>query len=169
MVPLASVYDPQYDVREFMETFGQEVPVKPTLPDEKTRVLRARLIYEEAMETVRALGCDLVARGHDGEDVSASFSIEAGDHPVDMVGIADGCADILVVTHGCALACGIDIYPVFNEVHRSNMSKLWTNEETGEKEVRKREDGKVLKSPDYSPADVKGELFKQHWEEWTSV
>jgi predicted HAD superfamily Cof-like phosphohydrolase len=44
---------------------------------------------------------------------------------------------------------------LFNEVHRSNMSKLHDGV------VVKNELGKVVKSPNYSPADIEGILRKQ--------
>jgi predicted HAD superfamily Cof-like phosphohydrolase len=65
--------------------------------------------------------------------------------------------DLLDFTHAVARACGIKIEPVFAEVQRSNMSKLW---EDGT--VHRREsDGKILKPPTYSPADIDGVLKKQ--------
>jgi predicted HAD superfamily Cof-like phosphohydrolase len=49
---------------------------------------------------------------------------------------------------------GFPVEELFNEVHRSNMSKLHNGV------VVKNELGKVVKSPDYSPADIKGILEK---------
>ncbi|RME85522.1 MAG: hypothetical protein D6785_04320, partial [Planctomycetota bacterium] len=46
----------QKRVEEFMRLAGQEIPEVPTLPDEKTRLLRSKLILEEALETIHALG-----------------------------------------------------------------------------------------------------------------
>jgi predicted HAD superfamily Cof-like phosphohydrolase len=48
----------------------------------------------------------------------------------------------------------LPIDELFNEVHRSNMSKLHNGV------VVKNEFGKVVKSPDYSPADIKDILEK---------
>jgi len=42
----------------------------------------------------------------------------------DLGGIADGLADLLYVTYGCALAFGIDMEPVFCEMHKANMKKV---------------------------------------------
>lgn len=49
---------------------------------------------------------------------------------------------------------GFDIDALFNEVHESNMSKLHDGV------VVKNEFGKIVKSPDYKPADIKGILEK---------
>ena len=71
--------------------------------------------------------------------------------------IQQALSNLLEFTHAAVCACGIDIDPVFQEVQRSNMSKLWPGGE-----VRRRpEDGKIMKPPTYSPADIKGVLAKQ--------
>lgn len=57
--------------------------------------------------------------------------------------------DLIYVTAGLVNAMGFDGMAAFREVHRSNMSKLGPNG----KPVR-RKDGKILKGPDYSPADM---------------
>lgn len=44
-------------------------------------------------------------------------------HKGDLVGIADAIADCLYIVLGTAVAHGIDIQPIFDEVHRSNMTK----------------------------------------------
>lgn len=62
--------------------------------------------------------------------------------------IAKELADVLYVVYGTADAFGIDIDRVFAEVHRSNMSKLVDGKPL------KREDGKVLKGPNYTPPNL---------------
>ena len=52
-------------------------------------------------------------------------------------------ADLLYVVYGTAVSYGIDMDPVFREVHRSNMSKVGGY---------KRDDGKWVKPATYSPA-----------------
>ena len=59
--------------------------------------------------------------------------------------------DLLYVTYGAILACGIDPDPVFAEVHRANLSKAGGPT---------REDGKVLKPPGWQPADVRSVIEK---------
>jgi len=112
-------------VHEFHETFGSTINDKPTIPSPRDVGLRKALIAEEARE----------------------FE-EAADKG-DLEEIAKELADILVVTYGAAVTYGIDMEEVFREVHRSNMSKVW---EDGT--IRRREDGKVLKPPTYSKANV---------------
>jgi NTP pyrophosphatase (non-canonical NTP hydrolase) len=63
----------------------------------------------------------------------------------DVIGVSDALADLLYVVIGSALQWGIPIERVFEEVHRSNMTK------TG---GAKRADGKILKGSNYSPPDL---------------
>tara|TARA_B100000614_G_scaffold244146_1_gene248013 strand:+ start:42 stop:416 length:375 start_codon:yes stop_codon:yes gene_type:complete len=116
-------------VREFMQKFGQEVKDKPEFPTRETAKLRIELIVEELNELIDA-----------NEDK-------------DLVGIADALTDILYVTYGAGHAFGIDLDSCFREVQRSNMSKLG---EDGKPIYR--EDGKVLKGPNYSEPDLKKTL-----------
>lgn len=112
-------------VKEFMTTFGQEVRDKPTLPDVSEMALRYDLIKEELDELYQAMG------------------------EKDIVEIADALTDILYVTYGAGHTFGIDLDKCFEEVQRSNMSKLG---EDGKPIYR--DDGKVLKGPNYSPPDL---------------
>ena len=50
-------YRPQHDIVTLMKQFDQEVKESPELPDAATCRLRARLVFEEALEFVRACGC----------------------------------------------------------------------------------------------------------------
>ena len=72
----------------------------------------------------------------------------------DLVKAADGMADTLFVVFGAAVACGIELEPIFEEVCRSNETK------EGGPVVG----GKLLKPDHFSPADVEGELRRQGWE-----
>jgi predicted HAD superfamily Cof-like phosphohydrolase len=108
-------------VEEFHRKFDLRAEPAPMIPDEATRLLRVRLIQEEFDEVKDAL-----ARG-------------------DLTGIAKELADLLYVIYGTAVSCGIDMDPVFREVHRSNLSKVGGY---------KRGDGKWVKPPTYSPAQV---------------
>lgn len=112
-------------VMEFMNIFGQEVKKKPEWPDVQTKYLRVDLIEEELEELKDAIAED------------------------DFIGVVDALTDILYVTYGAGAAFGVNLDVVFNEVHRSNMSKLG---EDGKPIFR--EDGKVLKGPNYTEPDL---------------
>ena len=64
--------------------------------------------------------------------------------------IAKELSDLLYVVYGCADVLGIPMDECFAEVHRSNMSKL---DKDGKPVLR--EDGKILKSELYTPANLK--------------
>jgi len=119
-------------VKEFMLKFGHKVESYPTFPDEKTVNLRLELINEEFNELKEAV-------------VNK-----------DLTEIADALGDILVVTLGAGAAFGIDLDAVFTEIHRSNMSKLGAD---GNPIYR--EDGKIMKGPNYSPPDIKSVILNQ--------
>jgi len=166
----------QEQVKQFMQTFGQETPDKPTIPSLEIRKLRAKLILEEALETIKGLGIrpelieDFGVKESDIEIRNMDF-IE--DDEPSLIEIADGLADLHYVGYcGAAVACGLDMEPIFSEINRSNLTKLWTRKEVLDEdeivifvaeikglEVPKRflvkdKAGKVLKSPSYSPANL---------------
>ncbi|MDC1148765.1 nucleoside triphosphate pyrophosphohydrolase family protein [Pelagibacteraceae bacterium] len=107
-------------VKKFMETFGQEVKNNAEFPNEKIQDLRVSLIEEELSELKEAI---------ENKDIKE---------------VADALTDILYVTYGAGHAFGIDLDKCFDEVQRSNMSKL---DENGKPIVN--EFGKVLKGPNY--------------------
>ena len=113
-------------VKEFMNTFGQEVKSNPEFPDKKIIELRKKLIDEEFNELKEAI------------------------NDKNIVEVADALTDILVVTYGAGVAFGINLDKCFGEVHRSNMSKL---SEDGKPIYN--EFGKVMKGPNYSPPNLK--------------
>jgi predicted HAD superfamily Cof-like phosphohydrolase len=121
--------DHQAQVREFMEACGQNIPVYPKMPTKKVIKLRANLINEEFNEFVAAL---------------PDFP-DRDNTPEKLADIADSLADLLYVIYGSAIAFGIDIHPIFNEVHRSNMTKFGGGI---------RHDGKVMKGPNYEPPQI---------------
>jgi len=177
----------QEQVADWMRKFGQEVRSSPTIPPLEERKLRAKLILEEALETCISLGVEMFSSYGVSVDLrellmwvkSPETYWNAGGTP-EINNIADGIADSLVVQLGTAVACGIDIKPVFEEVMRSNHSKLWSddndldNDKVAEMKAQgctftlvaehpecdislylcKDKDGKVIKSPSYSPANI---------------
>jgi len=129
-------------VHEFHETYGVPTRTSPGLVDEPTAQLRINLMIEELLGSTKADGSDSRVPSKSDELVQ---SIMDGN----IVGIADGIADLLYVVVGTADVFGIDIQPIFEHVHASNMSKLG---EDGKPILR--EDGKVLKGPNYFSAEA---------------
>ncbi len=156
----------QIQVKEFHEAFGVPVGTTPKLISPERLLLRAELIFEEACETARAMGMA-------GEPSELVFFGSPN-----LIDIADGLADLIYVINGAAVELGIDLEPIYDEVHRSNLSKMWNDDEISKTPpdqdcsisevdgmfplfVVKRADGKILKSPSYSPARIEDEIMKQ--------
>ena len=72
----------------------------------------------------------------------------------DIVEIADALTDLLYVVYGAGHSFGISLDKCFEEVHNSNMSKLGAD---GKPIYR--EDGKVLKGPNYWKPDLKNVMY----------
>ncbi|MDJ0463103.1 MazG nucleotide pyrophosphohydrolase domain-containing protein [Streptomyces sp. H27-C3] len=136
------MYDPMTRVKEFHDAFGVER--EHTTEDKENLVsLRRVLIEEETKEA--AVELNRLAR-----------RVERSQHGRSArVALAKELADLLYVTYGTAEVLGIPLTDVFEEVHRSNMSKLGLDG----RPVR-RSDGKVLKGPNYTEADVDKILFQ---------
>ncbi len=117
-------------VREFHEAFGLGIEETPTAAlGEAKNLLRYKLMREENEEYLEA--------ANEG----------------DLVEVADALGDMLYILCGTILEHGLQhkIEEVFEEIQRSNMSKLGAD---GKPIYR--EDGKVLKGPHYfKPAIAK--------------
>jgi len=124
-------YRPQEDIRTLMQQYNQQVKESPELPDPETRLLRARLVFEEALEFVKGCGCTVtmtIAGLHGEEETAVIDDIGVVPDPSvapDFVEYVDGCIDQLVVTYGALNAVGVKAQPAWDEVQRSNMSKAW--------------------------------------------
>lgn len=114
-------------VKEFHESFNIPNSIAPTLLSKEEYLLRYNLIKEENEEYLNAC--------------------EKGD----IVEIADAMGDILYIALGTLLRHGLHnvIDEVFDEIHKSNMSKLGHD---GKPIYR--EDGKILKGPNYFKPNI---------------
>ena len=112
-------------VKKFMQTFWQDVKDKAEFPNEKIIQLRYDLIQEELDELNQAI------------------------KDKDIKEVADALTDILYVTYGAGHAFGIDLDKCFEEVQKSNMSKLGSDG----KPIYN-EHGKVMKGPNYFKPDL---------------
>ena len=112
-------------VKNFMETFGQEVKSSASFSSPKINNLRYNLIKEELDEFKQALDNN------------------------DLLEVADALTDILYVTYGAGHAFGINLDHCFEEVQNSNMSKLGNDG----KPIYS-DQGKVMKGPNYFKPDL---------------
>jgi len=121
-------------VQEFHEAFGIGIgsSFREKINDE-TIILRHKLMEEENNEYLEA-----ALKG-------------------DFVEVADALGDELYVLLGTIIEHGMQdiIHKVFEEIHRSNMSKLGTD---GNPIYR--EDGKVMKGTNYTPPNIRNVLIK---------
>ena len=113
-------------VKAFMNTYGQDVKEKAEFPENKIVQLRIDLIEEELNELKEAI------------------------KNKDIVEVADALTDILYVTYGAGHSFGVNLDECFDEVQRSNMSKLG---EDGKPIYN--DSGKVMKGPKYFAPNLK--------------
>jgi predicted HAD superfamily Cof-like phosphohydrolase len=115
-------------VLEFYKAFKHPIATSPKFIPIERVIMRHRLLDEEVVEL-----------------------FEAGSNG-DIVDVADAIADCFYILIGTAIEYGIaeKLPALFDEVHRSNMSKL---DDDGNPIYR--EDGKVLKSNNYTPPNLK--------------
>lgn len=141
-------------VKQFHRAFDHIDPDVLTQPSSERKKLRLDLILEEVKETAVELGFDLkidITRRHSTYKDSKGIFIPVlvDNDEIDMAKTAKELADILYVVYGAAANFGIDLDKVFAEVHRSNMTKLGPD---GKPVYR--EDGKILKGPNYEVANI---------------
>jgi predicted HAD superfamily Cof-like phosphohydrolase len=146
--------DHQKRVEQFMRLAGQDVLTSPCLPTTAVRLLRAKLIFEEAMETINALGFEVYAIDGMHQVLVDEISIIPSQCGPDLIEIADGCADISVVTIGTLSACGIADRPLLEEVDDSNLQKFGPGS-------HRREDGKWIKPAGWVPPKIGKVLGEQ--------
>lgn len=140
----------QQKVREFHERFDTTVSNAPNFPGADVMFLRCNLIREELQELEGSIfGMNLLM----AEGYNEWFGRTADDV---MVEIADALGDLLYVVYGTAVSCGIDMEPIFNEIHRSNMTKV-----PADGKIVYREDGKVIKPDTYDPPRLESILHEQ--------
>jgi predicted HAD superfamily Cof-like phosphohydrolase len=125
-------------VREFHRAFRIPVRCKPRL-DPTCVTNRIRAMREELKEVADAANQALAVRA------------EPVERDIAMAHLIHELCDLQYVLDGAFLEFGLTAYraAAFAEVHRANMSKLWPDGEP-----RHRADGKVLKGPNFKPADV---------------
>jgi predicted HAD superfamily Cof-like phosphohydrolase len=145
-------------VAEFHRTFKHPIQAQPAMPAKERAALRVSLLTEELKELQQAIDDD------------------------NMVEVADALCDLQYVLSGAILEFGLgdNFKALFDEVHRSNMSKACKTVEEAEQTIAhylgkdnveahykeldglflvyRTADNKTLKSIAYSPAGIRGML-----------
>lgn len=125
-------------IQEFHQKYNHLIVKEPSIPNHEIINLRYKLIEEEMNETLGALREMMNSNPHQDDEI--------GWTPTDdLVALADGIADSMVVLIGTALSFGIPLREVFLEVHRSNMTKS----------TEKNDYGKTIKGLGYSAPDIR--------------
>ena len=137
------------DIEDFhKEVMKDDFQKKPHIPDAGLVSLRGKLIKEEYLETIDALN-DLL--------LCSQLTEKTYIPTAKLAELADGIVDTIVVLLGTAITFGIDIRPIWDEIHKTNMAK---------KDGPLREDGKKLKPEGWVPPDVKSIIKYQLSREW---
>ena len=121
------------NVKEFNRAYAVEAPTESYT----AMYTQYKLIREETRELTQAVGR--------WADTRYGSEQEHAVRPE----ILDAICDSIYVLIGLALKMGFDLDGAFREVHRSNMSKLGPDGKP-----IKREDGKILKGPNFTPPDL---------------
>jgi len=155
-------------VAEFAAAMDVPSLPSPGIPDDATVRLRARLIMEEAFETLRSMFQDIRRGDLVGDydwlrsaETSVADFINTAAVRVELPEFADGLADLAYVVEGANQAFGIDSEGVLAVVHAANMAKVGGP-------IRE-SDGKRLKPPGWKPPDVAAELERQRREHAANV
>jgi predicted HAD superfamily Cof-like phosphohydrolase len=127
----------------FMAKHKQPVMRYPSIVPPELAQFRIRLIEEELNEL-------RVACGFAPLDMSSARVLERPSNQTNLVDIADALADIKYVVFGTDITFGLPCDSIFEEVHRSNMSKSLIRVEGNEQ--------KVGKGPSYVAPQIKSIL-----------
>lgn len=164
--PLHETSEHYRRVKRFMQLAKQDTPdyvlCEDAIPN-YVKILRAKLMLEEVLETIRkGLGLDvsiLHQSFHNGEsdfdphvehvplDDDATLHFEVARRP-DLVEILDGCADVSVVNTGTLIAVGLWDSEPLRIVDENNLAKFGPG-------GYRRGDGKWIKPPNHEPPEKK--------------
>lgn len=109
------------------------------IPNEATRLLCAKLLLEETLETIYALGFEVFINFRGAHHTLWKDTVrfipfinpdEACQEAkqTQLMDVIDGCCDTMYVASGILAACGVPDMPHLNEVCRANNSKFPNNE-----------------------------------------
>ena len=143
-------------VLQFHHTYS--VPIRPfsdpTLDYERMN-MRMSLIAEEFAEL---MGAVYGPRARAIIEAATAEAVATDEGERDVIEAADALADLVYVVYGMAIESGMNLDSVLAEVQASNLSKLMPDGS-----VKLREDGKVLKGPNFfQPNIARGLGFESH-------
>ena len=134
-------------VLQFHHTYS--VPIRPfsdpTLDYERMN-MRMSLIAEEFAEL---MGAVYGPRARAIIEAATVEAVAADEGERDVIEAADALADLVYVVYGMAIESGMNLDSVLAEVQASNLSKLMPDGS-----VKLREDGKVLKGPNFFQPNI---------------
>ena len=134
-------------VLQFHHTYS--VPIRPfsdpTLDYERMN-MRMSLIAEEFAEL---MGAVYGPRARAIIEAATAEAVAADEGECDVIEAADALADLVYVVYGMAIESGMNLDSVLAEVQASNLSKLMPDGS-----VKLREDGKVLKGPNFFQPNI---------------
>ena len=161
----------QQHVLHFHEAFGHPIADTPKPISLQRATARAVWTAEECIEMIQASSSNkeefAKAFWQFSEGMKKAYlkSLNSGDFPQTdfdkTVALADAITDQLYFSFGSAVEIGVDIEEIFNIVQSANMSKLFTDE-NGKKYAKYREDGKILKSPEFFAPEEQIKLEVHH-------
>lgn len=132
---------------------GQRVPLAVVWNlSSEGRLLRARLMLEEVLETVAALGVAIRMKDPDEGLIQTIQDLDLEvTGPMDLVAVVDGCLDTMVVTTGTLSSLGVPDEPGQELIDNNNLSKFGPG-------CSVRDDGKLIKPPGFKAPDLAGWL-----------
>lgn len=160
-----------YDkVHSFMVQAGQDTPSLPIEPDADTRVLRAKLMMEETIETIyKGLGVAIyLCDGKEPGPRTTIGNFKAFElyydacMPYNAVETVDGCCDVKVVTTGTLIACGIKDEKPQQLIDDANLAKFGPGGYRAGPNDPKGPEGKWIKPDDWKAPDLQAEIDRQH-------
>ena len=134
-------------VLQFHHTYS--VPIRPfsdTTLDYERMNMRMSLIAEEFAEL---MGAVYGPRARAIIEAATAEAVATDEGERDVIEAADALADLVYVVYGMAIESGMNLDSVLAEVQASNLSKLMPDGS-----VKLREDGKVLKGPNFFQPNI---------------
>ena len=144
-------------VKQFTEETGHVIPTEPQLMSEEEVNFLTKMILDEVMEFMAT-----VHEPKKGKEIMKQFIDDSKDIPKEegseediIAAQADALTDVNYYSLNAAAKKGVNLSKVFMLVHEANMDKRVDGK------FLRREDGKILKRPGWTPPDITREIINQ--------